>query len=118
MITRIQMTLGTLVAVFGISALGTVYAANARLDEAVPFLIKAKGLVAAASPSDARPDYARHVRLAETFIDQAMHEIALAKRAEAVPSPRARPGAAPSLNPSGLIQLNPQPEPPLPARGN
>ena len=90
-------------------------AADSRLDDARAHLVKAKALVAAAEPSSNKQGYLQHTKRAQQLIDQAEQEIDLAKAAGSAPAmPQLRPGNGTTLNPSGLIQLNPQPEPPLP----
>lgn len=114
---RIRIVAGLAMAIIAVGAPELVHAADSRLDDAQAHLVKARELVKAAEPSSTGRAYGQHTKRAENLINQAIREINLAKNAAAAPpkinlnrSPSMGTGATP--NPSGLIQLNPQPEPP------
>ena len=113
---HIGIRIGPLAAIIGIGLLVAAQAADSRLDDANAHLVKAKALVEATRGASPIQSYQRHIGRAEDLIGQAMHEIDLAKTAaNAVPTIKVpRIGNGHPLNPSGLIQLNPQPEPPAP----
>ena len=113
---HIGIRIGTLAAIIGIGLLAAAQAADSRLDDANAHLAKSRALIEAAQASSATQNYQRHIRRAEELIGQAMHEIDLAKAAANPPPTINVPlaGKGHPLNPSGLIQLNPQPEPPAP----
>ena len=72
----------------------------------------------AALPSSGSAAFLQHAERAEQLVSQAIEEINRAKAAAvAVPqTPITRPQM--KVNPSGLLKLNPQPEPPAPATGH
>ena len=113
---QIGIRIGTLAAIIGVGLLVTAQAADSRLDDANAHLVKAKALVEATRTASPAQNYQRHISRAEELIGQVMHEIDLAKTAaNAVPKINVpTTGKGHPLNPSGLIQLNPQPEPPAP----
>ncbi len=114
MTPRIRTAVGLLTAIITISATTSGHTADARLDDAQAHLVKARELVKAAEPPSSQREFVRHVKRAQDLIAQAIREIDLAKnaanRAPTMELPSG--GRATTLNPSGLIQLNPQPEPP------
>jgi hypothetical protein len=119
MAVRIRLVGGLALALVGAHAAVPLLAADSRLDDAVAHLVKVRTLVEAAEPSGAGQDYTRHAKRAEDLIDRVIHEINLAKRsADAAPTGRLNQppstGKGITLNPSGPLKLNPQPEPPLP----
>ena len=116
---HVGIRVGTLAAIISAGLLmAAAQAADSRLDDANAHLIKAKALVEAARSSNPAQDYQKHINRAEDLLAQAMHEIDLAKTVPSPPVPRIRtPQTGKSggpANPSALIQLNPQPEPPAP----
>lgn len=64
-----------------ISVASVAQAADARLDSAEDFLVKAKALVAAAEDPGARRPFGGHAAKAIAYIEKAEAEIALAKQA-------------------------------------
>ena len=119
MTVRIRKAAALLAAIIGIGALTPGLAADSRLDDAQAHLVKARELVKAALPSSARRNFIQAAQRAEDLINQAIREIDLAKAAADKPQSNVKvpPQLAPTghgvkRNPSGLIQLNPQPEPP------
>ena len=115
MSARSPQPIALLLAIVGIFALTASYAADSRLDDAVAHLVKTRALITAALPSSASAAFLQHAHRAEQLVSQAIEEINLAKAASVgMPqTPTTRPQM--NVNPSGLLKLNPQPEPPSPA---
>lgn len=112
--TRIFMA-SALFAAAAFGTFGMASASDSKLDDANAHLVKAVALIKASTPSGNLNAFARHTARAEDLLKQAMAEIDAAKRAGNEPPPPAPSiGTRLKLHSSGMIQLNPQPEPPLP----
>jgi hypothetical protein len=117
MAVRIRAAPFLAAAIVVVAAVLPALAADPRLDQCRDHLVKAAALVEAAATSSTQKPYGQHVKRAQDLIGKAIREIDLAKlAADAAPVGTLlrlpQSGVGVTVSPQGLIQLNPQPEPP------